>query len=327
MKTYSMPFQVGWDITHKCNFRCKHCYFSSEQLSDPRSLPRLDALQFVDQLIRGKVFHLSIAGGEPLLYPHLIDVVRAASQGGITVSISTNASLITTEMAAALREAGAKSLQISLDGHCKEINDQIRGRGAFDRTLSGLSNAKSADIQVLLAIVLVRQNLDHILRYLEFSQSLGVSGVKVQTLLKSGLGEQNYTDLVPSTQSLTQVFQELWVRKNNREFPFNLILPSIGTYTKGAGCIGCKPGISTIRVNATGDVRACGSDVNAESIGNISTVPLAKIWQDSAELIRIRNFELVSSGESSTACGTSCGSVCKSRSNLALSGTIPQGDN
>lgn len=77
-KNFAMPFQVGWDIVHHCNYRCKHCYFSSAQLSDPTALPRERALAFVDELVAGKVFHLSLAGGEPLLYPHLVEVVERA---------------------------------------------------------------------------------------------------------------------------------------------------------------------------------------------------------------------------------------------------------
>lgn len=322
MKDYSMPFQVGWDVIHKCNFRCRHCYFSSEQLSDPQCLSKADALQFVEQLVKGKVFHLSIAGGEPLLYPHLLDVVRSASLGGLTVSISTNASLLSVELATALRSAGAATLQISLDGHCREINDRIRGKGSFDRTVAGILNAKATGFQILLAIVLVRHNIDHITEYVEFARHLGVSGIKVQTLLRSGLGDTNYAALALDRDQVLDVLRELWKVKRARHVPLNLILPPVESEHGNSGCIGCKPGISTIRVNSAGDVRACGSDVNAKAIGNVSVEGLADIWRSSRELIQIRNIEAVGDGRSPTACGTSCGSACKSRSSLALSGAL-----
>ena len=34
LKVLSMPFQVGWDIVHQCNLRCRHCYLDQQQLSD-----------------------------------------------------------------------------------------------------------------------------------------------------------------------------------------------------------------------------------------------------------------------------------------------------
>jgi len=76
MKTLKMPFQIGWDITHNCNLRCKHCFFTAEQLSDKSSFTKEEAVSFVEYLAKKKVFHLSLAGGEPLLYPHLIDVIE-----------------------------------------------------------------------------------------------------------------------------------------------------------------------------------------------------------------------------------------------------------
>jgi MoaA/NifB/PqqE/SkfB family radical SAM enzyme len=158
MKTLSMPFQVGWDITHLCNFRCRHCYFSEYQLADRYSLSRESALGFIRHLAQKKVFHLSIAGGEPLLYPHIVDIVRAATEGGMLVAMSTNASLLDDELADSLWKAGLRSMQISLEGSTAAINDSIRGAGRFAKTTSGLQAAIRRGFSVFLAIVLVQQN-------------------------------------------------------------------------------------------------------------------------------------------------------------------------
>src|SRR5262245_50698226 len=115
-KPFAMPFQVGWDIVHACNLRCKHCYFDALQLSDERQLSRRDALEFVQYLGRTGVFHLSIAGGEPLLLPYLPEIVGAARASGMLVAISTNALLLDREMARRLKIAGVGALQISVDG-------------------------------------------------------------------------------------------------------------------------------------------------------------------------------------------------------------------
>lgn len=325
MKTLSMPFQVGWDITHLCNFRCKHCLFDDTHLSDHYALPRENALKFVDHLVKTKVFHLSIAGGEPLLYPHLVDVIRAATEGGMLVALSTNASLLNKELAQDLYNAGLRSLQISLDGPNAEINDAIRGDGRFSATLSGINIAVNQGFSVYLAIVILKQNIDYLAEYLQFAVDIGARGIKVQTLIESGLASENFGAIAVSEAEVFSALRMLWNIKKDYRGRLELMLPMIPEtisksidepeyYNKHSSCLGCQPGLSTIRVNSHGDVRACGGMVNAPSIGNVNESQLKEIWAESSELIRWRNASEVSSGQSATSCGSICGKGCRSPS-------------
>jgi len=318
-----MPFQVGWDITHLCNYRCKHCYFSSKQLSDRTSLSLDEALSFVQHLIDTKVFHLSIAGGEPLLYPHIVDIVRAARAGGVLVAMSTNASLLTPELAQSLFNAGLKFLQISLDGSTAGINDSIRGPGRFEKTMSGIRVALSQGFQIVLAYVIQRPNKHDVETFLDFAASLGVRGVKIQSMIQSGLGEDNWGELSLPESEVIEILRGLWVSKRRFHGRLEVMLPLIPGldpgldkgpeyYNKDSSCLGCQPGLTTIRVNSHGDVRACGSFVNAQPIGNIRHERLQNIWLTSQELVRWRNESNLKSGQSSTACGSLCARGCRS---------------
>ncbi len=185
MKTLSMPFQVGWDITHQCNYRCDHCYFYPSQLSDPTRLSKEQCLDFVQELIERKVFHLSFAGGEPLLVSYLPEVIKAATQGGISVALSTNASLLTDELATSLLDAGLTSMQISLDGATETTNDKIRGKGTFAKTFRGLQIALNHGFKVLLAFVITKKNAHELSQFLEMAYDNGAYGVKIQTIIES----------------------------------------------------------------------------------------------------------------------------------------------
>lgn len=332
MKPLSMPFQVGWDIVHLCNYRCGHCYFSKAQLSDKRWIDRQAALDFVDHLIANKVFHLSIAGGEPLLHPHLVEVVAAATRGGISVAMSTNASLLNEQLATQLWDAGLRTLQISLDGSSAEINDSIRGSGTFAKTTAGLQVALKAGYSIYLAIVLLQANKDDIFDFLSWASRLGVRGVKVQTLIDAGLGHDNKEILEIPSGELMQLLRKLWTWKTETKPPIEIMLPLIPSvidqlkdqrepYYRHASCAGCQPGLSTVRVNATGDVRACGGFVDAEPVGNILDKPLKEIWKESAEIARWRNQAELDSGSSVTSCGSICGKGCRAASAPAFAKT------
>jgi len=118
-------------------------------------LSRTDALDFVRYLGEKKVFHLSLAGGEPLLCPLLEEVIAEATSQRIAVALSTNAMLLTPERARCLRSADLKSLQISFDGPDAPTNDLVQGTGAFTKTLHGFRIAIANGFEVLIPMVLI----------------------------------------------------------------------------------------------------------------------------------------------------------------------------
>jgi MoaA/NifB/PqqE/SkfB family radical SAM enzyme len=216
-------------------------------------------------------------------------------------------------------------MQISLDGSNAEINDAIRGKGRFSKTLAGIDIALKQGFSVYLAIVLLKQNLDDIEDYLAFAANLGVRGVKVQTLIESGLALTNQGDISLERDAILRKLADLWREKQKFRGILEVMLPLIPEvvdqldeepeyYNRDASCLGCQPGLSTVRVNSRGEVRACGGMVDAPSIGNVREMPLQQIWKESSELVKWRNATAVSEGETSTSCGSLCGKGCRSRS-------------
>jgi MoaA/NifB/PqqE/SkfB family radical SAM enzyme len=82
------PDYIQFYPTLRCNQSCEFCF--------NRTMPFLPDMSFDDfkvmleKLVALRVRTLDIIGGEPTLHPHLIDMVRAASQRGLGVNISSN---------------------------------------------------------------------------------------------------------------------------------------------------------------------------------------------------------------------------------------------
>ena len=58
-----------WDVTSKCNLRCKHCSVADMYFGEGNSTPQIslgDKLRLIDRLADGGVTRLSLLGGEPL---------------------------------------------------------------------------------------------------------------------------------------------------------------------------------------------------------------------------------------------------------------------
>lgn len=131
------PLVVAWEVTRACGYRCRHCRADAR----PRPLPgQLDAAEggrLVDDLARFRGTILVLTGGDPMLRPDLEDLVARAAGQGLRVAVTPSATArVTPARLAALRNAGAEQVAISIDGPGPETHDAMRGvPGSFARTL------------------------------------------------------------------------------------------------------------------------------------------------------------------------------------------------
>ena len=102
-------------VTADCNLSCSYCNEFTPG-APPPSLGELEAR--IDRLFALGVMVFDLLGGEPLLHPQIVDVVRhmkAAGRGASIVTLITNGFLLTEETVRGLNSAGLDMMQISVD--------------------------------------------------------------------------------------------------------------------------------------------------------------------------------------------------------------------
>ena len=168
-------------ITDRCNERCSYCM--PQELQE--WLPREEILSFEEtlRLIRIAaelgVSKVRVTGGEPVTRRDVLNFVRRIPEipGIKSIGLSTNGTLLAREitsgktMAAALRDAGVQSVNISLDTLDRDAYSQITGRDFHEHVLRGIDAAISADFdQIKLNTVLMRgRNEDQLIPLVEFA--------------------------------------------------------------------------------------------------------------------------------------------------------------
>jgi cyclic pyranopterin phosphate synthase len=168
-------------ITDRCNERCTYCM--PQELQE--WLPREEILTFEEtlRLIRIAaelgVSKVRVTGGEPLTRRDVVNFIRQIPEiAGITsIGLSTNGTLLGREvapgtiMAAALRDTGVQSVNISLDTLDRGVYSQITGRDFHEQVLRGIDAAITAGFdQVKLNTVLMRgRNEDQLIPLVEFA--------------------------------------------------------------------------------------------------------------------------------------------------------------
>lgn len=115
---FKAPLYIVWELTHRCNARCLHCYSASGP--DARTSGELsteEALGVINQLADAGLLVLAFSGGEPMMRRDWRALAEHAVGRGLSVNIARNGSCITPKTADTLASLGITSFTVSLDSH------------------------------------------------------------------------------------------------------------------------------------------------------------------------------------------------------------------
>ncbi|MFQ5997854.1 MAG: radical SAM protein [Candidatus Bathyarchaeia archaeon] len=195
MKPFSTgaPLMIVWNFTNKCNLKCEHCYLDAgplgEHIQSKEELTTAEALRLVDELADNEVCSLSFAGGEPLSRKDIFDVAKRAHDRGMFVSLATNGTLITKEVAKKLSEI-VGYVEISLDGSEAATHDAFRGqKGAFNLTTAGIKNCIEANIHTAIATTTTKHNLSELPKIVDWAATNKVGTFLSFNFIPTGRGK------------------------------------------------------------------------------------------------------------------------------------------
>ena len=165
-------------VTDRCNFRCTYCMpFDHYDWIDKREILTYEEICRVVRLaVPLGVRKIRLTGGEPLLRRDLPDLVRQLSgiDGIEDIALTTNGSRL-GEMAPALRSAGLRRINVSIDSLDPERFERITKRGDLDVVLKGLFAARDAGLNPVKINAVIERgvNEDDILGLVAFGRDHG----------------------------------------------------------------------------------------------------------------------------------------------------------
>jgi Fe-coproporphyrin III synthase len=185
---------VVWNVTRRCNLKCVHCYAHAKDISFENELTTHEGKKLLDDLSDFKVPVVLFSGGEPLVRKDLPELAEYAVQKGMRAVISTNGTLITSNMARVLKKIGLSYVGISLDG-MEQINDRFRGvKGAFKSAVNGIRNCQEAGIKVGLRFTINKFNVDEIPNIFDLLEEMDIPRVCFYHLVYAGRGSNLVKD-------------------------------------------------------------------------------------------------------------------------------------
>jgi MoaA/NifB/PqqE/SkfB family radical SAM enzyme len=185
--------KIVWDISNKCNLRCRMCHFSFDHVfHQPANFTSLAMFESIaaQALPIAHTLILS-AGNEPLVSPHFVDILKIAARYRVPeVLFLTNGQLLSPKVADAVIDAGVTQLQISIDGATRETYEYIRRGARFDRLVRNLEylSARKRELgrsrpRLQFNIVLMQRNLEELPLFVDLAERLGVDWIAARHLL------------------------------------------------------------------------------------------------------------------------------------------------
>ena len=182
---------VIWNLTRRCNLKCRHCYTVSADVDFPGELSQEQAFDTLEDLGRFRVPAIILSGGEPLDSPYLFPLAERARKLTRVLALSTNGTRIHGETADRVADIGFNYVGISIDG-IGETNDWFRGvDGAFDDALRGVRALKKRGVKVGLRFCLTEGTHHHLPDLLKLCDDEGVDKFYLSHLVYSGRGDKN----------------------------------------------------------------------------------------------------------------------------------------
>jgi MoaA/NifB/PqqE/SkfB family radical SAM enzyme len=151
---------VDLAIGYACNLRCEHCFATALERQGRRRIRPKEYRLVVRQAMAMGAVNFSFQGGEPALYPDLVEFIRNSFPERNVISVTTNGTLLDEEKIVDLKEAGVDILTISLDSGIAEEHDRFRGvPGTFAKTMQCIRSARRQGLRVTLGAVVSHKNI------------------------------------------------------------------------------------------------------------------------------------------------------------------------
>jgi MoaA/NifB/PqqE/SkfB family radical SAM enzyme len=270
------PFQVLLQVTNRCNMQCSFCDFWPNGVAPGEELTLADFERIERELTELGTFLVSIEGGEPLVRPDLVDIVRIFGRRHIPL-LYTNGWHVDEANARALWGAGLAQVGVSIDYATAERHDRRRKlTGAFTRAWRAVATlrdtAPHGGTQVHVMTVLMADNAGEFETLLQMSARERI-GHCATLLSTGGFRRASGADLPPAAVAAGYAAQ--W--SAHRHFRmFGDYLQRIPAFLEGGPMPACRAGIQGFNIDHVGNVAHCIEKID-RPFGNVRDEPLPSI--------------------------------------------------
>jgi MoaA/NifB/PqqE/SkfB family radical SAM enzyme len=224
--------QVFIYLIDQCNLNCVHCLYKPQltfQLSK-KMIPFNTAKSLLDAFKKLGATKVTLMGGEPTLYPQLLELIIYAKNIGYTyVRIDTNG-MFDSKLLENPDMKNLDEITFSLDGYNSRTNDFYRGKGVFKKCSSNIKRAVKLGYKVQITSCVHKRltKIDDgklgIIRMIEYAKKLDIDLINFHDLLKMKIPRDVWTgNISPSFEEYSSaIARVLEYMEQNKSFKIRI---------------------------------------------------------------------------------------------------------
>jgi pyrroloquinoline quinone biosynthesis protein E len=203
--------RLDLELSPGCDHKCAHCYNvwtadegDAQAGYDTRGqlrTPEFKAMM-TKAVQQTGARHFTITGGEPLLRKDALDIIDHASSLVPSVTLITNGSHVTPEVARRLAAANVRQVQLTLLAGDRAEHDRLKGAECFDDTVRAAVNLVEVNVPVQVCFVAMAENAHQFERVMELCFALGVGGVSYNRMSPTGGAIHHIARLMPTIEQI-----------------------------------------------------------------------------------------------------------------------------
>jgi radical SAM protein with 4Fe4S-binding SPASM domain len=269
------------EVTQECNEDCIYCYNVWKHCRYPKGRLGLGEWKKLITKLKeeSRVKLVSISGGEPLLFPELIDLVDFIKMNGISVNLLTNGALIDDKVAGELVKRRISLFEIPLVASTPELHRELKGRDDLDAVMNGMASIFKEKGRITQTFVATKRNILDIQNAVELGIVLGSRGLMFNRINPACKG---HLPLMPNKMEIASALEFLNSFSKKNHYPISSSIPiqpcilDMRTYRKISHGF-CPSGNerSYYTIDPMGNVRICNHSPTI--IGNLLESPLQEI--------------------------------------------------
>jgi pyrroloquinoline quinone biosynthesis protein E len=197
-----MPLWLVVELTYKCPLKCPWC---SNPVDFERYRNELSTEEWKSVLREGRklgALQLGFTGGEPMLRRDLEELVGEADRLGYYTNLITSGVGLTVDRLRALKAAGLKQVQLSVQAPDRALNESLVGLDVFDHKIAIARAIKAEGLPMVLNIPVSRYNIDRTEEFIDLAVDLGVEYVEFANLQYYNWAQLNRTELLPTREQI-----------------------------------------------------------------------------------------------------------------------------
>jgi PqqA peptide cyclase len=278
-----IPMWLTLELTYKCPLHCPWC---SNPLDFDKFKDELTTEEWKKVLREGRkmgALQLGFTGGEPMLRDDLEELVAYSEDLGYYTNLITSGVGLTPKRLRALKEAGLKQIQLSVQSGSKELSKKLVGVDVFDQKMDVFEDIKNQGFPMVLNIPICKQNIGETREMLEMAERLGVEYIEFANVQYYNWAMLNRDEFMPSKEQIDEaesVVKEFRARLGNK-MQIYFVIPDYYDDRPKA----CMNGWGAIHltIGPNGEALPCQEArvIKGLEFPNVRDQPLDWIWNNS----------------------------------------------